>query len=149
MADREAADRLKRALRVAMTEKGIDGWIALGLAVDVSPTTVENWIYGRTVPRARELRKAGEFLRPYSSPAELEAAYAGIEPPEPPIVDVLRELIPDLRELIVLMHAQADQALLEEVRSALEARRRRLSARMAEQPSAPSHETLPADEDRP
>lgn len=126
MADREAAQRLKRALRVAMTEKGIDDWITLSIKAKVSQTTIDNWIYARTVPRSKELRRVGDYLRPYSSPAELEAAYAGIEPPEPPVVDVLKEMLPDLRELIVLMRAQADQALLEEVRSALAARRRRL-----------------------
>lgn len=148
MADKEAADRLKRALRVAMTEKGVDDWISLGTRSGVSPTTIENWIYGRTVPRSKELRRVGEWLRPYSSPAELEAAYAGIEPPEPPLVDMLRELLPDLRELIVLMHAQADQVLLEEVRRALEARRRRYAAQEGEGPSADGSGIAPRDEDR-
>jgi len=141
MADKAAAERLKKALRVAMTEHNIDTWTMLGIKTRVSPTTVENWIYGRTVPRAKELRIVGEYLRPYTSPAELEAAYAGLEPPEPPLAELLRELIPELRDLVVVMRAQADQALLEEFQSALVARRRRYAERSGEPPSAPSDET--------
>ena len=83
MADREAAQRLKRVLRVAMSEKGIDGWEELGLSAGVSPTTIENWIYARTVPQAKQIRMVADFLRPYTSAAALEAAYEGVEPPEP------------------------------------------------------------------
>jgi len=126
LADREAADRLKQALRVAMTEAGYDGWEELANAAGVSSTTVENWIYARTVPRAKELRRMGDFLRPFTSPSALESAYAGLPPEEPPVIDALRDLLPELRELVVLLRAQADQVVLEEVRAALEARRRRL-----------------------
>jgi hypothetical protein len=140
MADREAAERLKRALRVAMTEKGIDTWTHLGLTAGVSSTTIENWIYARTVPQAKQLRMVGEFLRPYSSPAELEAAYAGLEPPEPPIVDALREIVPELHELVLLLRAQADQTILEAVRVALEERRRGRVEAPSEQPDTPSAE---------
>ena len=125
MADREAAERLKRALRIAMSEKGLDGWEELALGAKVSPTTVENWIYGRTVPRAKEMRLVGDFLRPFSSPSALETAYAGLPPEELPIIEVLRELAPDLHELVVLLRAQADQAVLTAVRTALEERRLR------------------------
>lgn len=124
MADREAAARLKRTLRVAMSEAGYDGWEELAKAASVSVTTVENWIYARTTPRAKELRRVGDFLRPFSSPSALEEAYAGLEPSEPPIIEVLRDLAPDLHELVVLLRAQADQVLLEAVRDALEERRR-------------------------
>ena len=64
MADREAADRLKQALRVAMTEAGYDGWEELANAAGVSSTTVENWIYARTVPRAKELRRIARGSEP-------------------------------------------------------------------------------------
>ncbi|MDP2622880.1 MAG: helix-turn-helix transcriptional regulator [Actinomycetota bacterium] len=138
MADRESAQRLKRVLRVAMSEKGIDGWEDLGLGAGVSPTTIENWIYGRTTPQAKQIRMVADFLRPHTSVAALEAAYEGIEPPEPPIVDVLRELAPDLHELVVILRAQADQAVLEAVRVALEERRRGRGALPEEPPETPS-----------
>lgn len=107
-----------------MTEMGIDGWEELALAAGVSPTTVENWIYARTVPRAKEIRMVGHFLRPYTSPAALESAYADLPPEEPPVIEMLRALAPDLHELVIILRAQADQAVLEAVRSALEERRR-------------------------
>lgn len=140
LADREAADRLKRALRIAMTEAGIDDWIGLALAAEVSPTTVENWIYGRTVPRAKELRRVGDFLRPFTSPSALETAYAGLPPEEPPIIEVLRDLAPDLHELVVLLRAQADEAVLAAVRSALEERRRGRAGLPPEPPDRPLDE---------
>lgn len=143
VADREAAQRLKRVLRVAMSEKGIDGWIALGLGAGVSPTTIENWIYGRTVPQAKQIRMVADYLSPYTSAAALEAAYEGIEPPEPPILDVLRDLAPDLHELVVILRAQADQAVLEAVRVALEERRRGRGGFRGEPPDAPSEESEP------
>lgn len=138
MADREAADRLKRALKVGMAAAGVDGWIALAFAAKVSPTTLENWIYGRTTPRAKELAKVAAVLRPYMTPAELESAYYGTEPAEPPITEALRELLPELRELVILLRAQADQAILEEVRAALEARRRAGGRSLDEPPSEAS-----------
>ena len=141
MADREAAERLKHALRIAMTERGINGWVELALATKVSPTTVENWIYGRTVPQAKQLRMVGEYLRPFTSPAALETAYAGLPPEEPPIIEVLRDLAPDLHELVVILRAQADQAVLEAVRVALEERRRGRGGFLGEPPDAPSERT--------
>ena len=141
MADREAAQRLKRVLRVAMSEKGIDGWEELGLGAGVSPTTIENWIYGRTTPQAKQIRMVAVFLSPYTSAAALEAAYEGVEPPEPPILDVLRALAPDLHELVVILRAQADQAVLEAVRTALEEGRRRRGGPPEEPPDTPSDGT--------
>ena len=141
MADRDAAQRLKRVLRVAMSEKGIDGWEELGLGAGVSPTTIENWIYGRTIPSATKLRKVADFLHPYTSAAALEAAYQGVEPPELPILDVLRDLAPDLHELVVILRAQADQAVLEAVRTALEERRRGRPAWPVEPRDTPSGQT--------
>lgn len=143
MADRESAERLKRELRIAMTAAGIDTWTMLGIKTDVSPTTIENWIYARTVPQSKQLRIVGEFLRPHTSPAALEAAYAGQPAPEPPLIDALRELLPELHELVVLMRAQADQAVLAAVRDALEERRRGPGEQPSERPGRPSAETDP------
>jgi hypothetical protein len=121
-----------------MTEKGINGWEELGLGAGVSPTTIENWIYARTVPQAKQIRMVADFLRPYTSASALEAAYEGVEPPEPPIIEVLRDLAPDLHELVVILRAQADQAVLEAVRVALEERRRGRGGFLGEPPETPS-----------
>ena len=145
LADRDAAQRLKQALRVAMAAKGIDGWLQLGLDSGVSPTTIENWIYGRTIPSSKTLRVVGDFLRPFSSASALEAAYEGIAPAEPAIIDVLRDLAPDLHELVVILRAQADQAVLEAVRAALEERRRGRPSLLGEPPDAPSGQTEDQD----
>jgi len=134
MADKEAAERLKQVLRVAMAEKGIDSWLGLALATGISSTTVENWIYARTVPQAKQIRIVGEYLRPFTSPSALEAAYAGLPPEEPPLVEVLRDLAPDLHELVVLLRAQADEAVLAAVRTALEERRQRRGGDVEEPP---------------
>ena len=141
MADRNAAGRLKQALRVAMTQKGIDSWIGLGLATGVSPTTIENWIYGRTVPAAKQIRVVGKFLEPYSSAAALEAAYEGVPAAEPPIIDVLRALLPELQELVSLMRAQADQAVVEALQDALRKGRRGRGGFLGEPPDEPSAES--------
>lgn len=124
MADREGALRLKQALRVAMAEARITSWIDLALKAGVSATTLENWIAGRTHPRSLELAKVASVLRPYVSAGDLERAYAGIPPEEPPVIDLLREIAPDLHELVTILRAQADQAILEAVRASLEERRR-------------------------
>jgi transcriptional regulator with XRE-family HTH domain len=125
MADKAAGERLARVLRVAMAQAGIETWSGLGLAAGVSPTTIDNWIYGVTTPRAHHLAKVAKRLHPYTSSGELERAYAGLPPEEPPLIEVLRDLAPELHELVVLLRAQADQAVLSAVRTALEERRLR------------------------
>lgn len=141
LADREAADRLKKALRIAASEASLDSWEQVAQATGVSPTTIENWIYARTTPRPKELRMVGEALRPFTSPSALERAYAGLPPEEPPILEVLRDLAPDLHELVVILRAQADQVVLEAVRDALEERRRGRAGLPPMQPGIPPDET--------
>lgn len=124
MGDKAAGERLAKVLRVAMAHAEIDTWPELGLASGVSPTTIDNWIYGVTTPRAEHLRRVAKRLHPYTSAAEMELAYQGLPPEEPPLIEVLRDLVPELREVIVLLRAQADQEVLEAVRAALRERRR-------------------------
>ena len=128
LADKAAGARLAKVLKVAMAQAGIETWPMLGLESGVSPTTIDNWIYGATQPRAHHLAKVAKRLYPYVSAGDLERAYLGLEPEEPPLIDVLRELAPDLHELVVLLRAQADQAVLSAVRTALEERRLRRGA---------------------
>lgn len=125
MADREAGKRLAQVLRVAMAQEGIETWVALGLASGVSPTTIDNWIYGVTTPRAHHLAKVARRLYPHTSAAALERAYLGLPPEEPPLIEVLRDLAPDLHELVLLLRAQADEAVVAALRTALEERHQR------------------------
>jgi transcriptional regulator with XRE-family HTH domain len=124
-AAKEAGERLAKVLRVAMAQAGIETWYQLGAQSGVSPTTVDNWIYGVTTPRPHYLAKVAKRLHPFTSSGALERAYLGLEPEEPPLIEVLRDLAPDLHELVVLLRAQADQAVLAAVRTALEERRQR------------------------
>lgn len=124
-AHKEAGARLAKVLRVAMAQAGIESWIALGLESGVSPTTVDNWIYGVTTPRAHHLAKVALRLHPYTSAGDLERAYQGLPPEEPPLIEVLRDLAPDLHELVLILRAQADQSVLAALRTALEERRLR------------------------
>jgi len=125
MGDKAAGDRLAQALRIAMAQAGIETWTELALESGVSSTTIDNWIYGVTTPRAHHLAKVAKRLHPYTSAVALERAHAGLPPEEPPLVEVLRDLAPDLHELVVLLRAQADEAVLSAVRTALEERRLR------------------------
>lgn len=139
LADKEAADRLRVAMLVARANAGYDSWFQVAQAAGVSPTTLDNWLYGRTQPRLHKMAKIAEALG--LRPGDLEAAYEGVAPPEPPLTEALRDLLPELRELVVLLRAQADAEILEQVRAALEARRRAAGLSRPEPPSEPSGES--------
>lgn len=141
LGDKAAGERLAKALRVAMAQAGIETWMGLGLESGVSPTTIDNWIYGVTTPRGHYLQKVAKRLYPFTSAVALERAYQGLPAEEPPLIEVLRELAPDLRELVVLLRAQADEAVLSAVRTALEERRQRRTGEGGEPPG-----TLPLGE---
>lgn len=141
MADRAAGERLAKVLRVAMAQAGIETWNGLGIESGVSPTTIDNWIYGVTTPRAHHLAKVAKRLSPHVTAGDLERAYLGMEPEEPPLIEVLRDLAPDLHELVVLLRAQADAAVLSAVRTALEERRQRRGGDEGEPPGV----RLPAE----
>ena len=150
MAEKEAGDRLAKALRVAMTQAGYDTYQQLALAAGVSPTTLDNWIYGVTRPRSSGLAKVAKALTPYTSAAALERAYDGLPPEEPPLheqlkqlVDVLNEFVPLYGESLAVLAGLVDQAALEEARALVRARLRRLSARLAEGPFEPDESDEP------
>lgn len=152
MADREAAERLAKVLRVAMAQAGIETWTQLALVANISPTTVDNWIYGRTTPRAHHLNKVALVLRPYTSAGALERAYQGLPPEEVPLHEQIKELVawlsvlvPALSDAAAAITATADQALLEEIRAQLRARMRRAR----EQPDAPPPALSGGDEPPP
>lgn len=142
LADRASAERLRLALKVAMANvPDMTSWFYLSQRSGVSPTTIENWIYGRTVPQASALAKVGNALRPWTTPAKLEAAYSGVEPEEPPLIDALREIIPELHELVILLRAQADESVLVAVRAALEESRQRRGEAPSPSPVPPADQT--------
>jgi len=114
-----------------MARGGIETWGELARASGVSDTTIDNWIYGVTTPRAHHLAKVGKALSPYTTPGDLERAYQGLEPEEPPLVDLLKEIVPELHELVILLRAQAGEAVLEAVRDALEEARLRRAGELA------------------
>lgn len=95
---RDAGQRLKRAIHVARAARNIDSDVQLSFAADVSYDTFMNWFGGRTVPRPAELRKVARALEiPY---ADLWSAYEDIEVEPVPLSEAVRELVPELRELI-------------------------------------------------
>lgn len=77
-ATKEGAARLRDALHRAMAGKGITSWEGLARASGVSSTTIENWVYARTEPRAKQLIAVGEALSPFTSALDLSAAYYGV-----------------------------------------------------------------------
>lgn len=150
MADRAAGKRLADALRVAMAQSGIETYTALALAAKVSPTTIDNWVYGRTEPRAHHLAKVAQTLRPHTTAGALERAYLGLPPEEVPLHEQVRQLVkvldafvPVFAEAAAGMTAIADQALLEETRAQIRERMRRTLARLDETPSASSEADEP------
>ena len=145
MADKAAGERLAKVLRVAMAQKGIETYIRLSIAARVSQTTIDNWVYGRTTPRAHHLAKVAQALSPYTSAGALERAYLGLPPEEVPLHEQVKQLVavlnviaPALVDSTAALTAVADQALLEEVRAQLRARMRRALEPPDEPPSAPS-----------
>ena len=135
MADREKAARLYAHLKVAMAQAQIGSMFQLAQRAHVTEHTLENWVYGRTEPRLREMSRVAEALAPYTTLSEMQRAYEGLAPSEPPLVEQIALLLPELRELVVLMRARADQEVLEAVREELDRRRREPPRPPDEQPS--------------
>ena len=133
MADKAKAARLRQAMEVARAGTEFMRWADVAIQAGVSPTTLDNWIYGRTIPRLRQLAMVADVLGVPA--ADLQAAYEGLEPPRAPIEEELRALVPEVRELVLLLRAQADQVILEEVQAALAARRRGSGRSPSERPS--------------
>jgi lambda repressor-like predicted transcriptional regulator len=94
----EAGQRLKRAIHIARAQAEIDSDMQLSLRAGVHYDTLMNWYGGRTTPRPFELRKVAKVLgTPY---AELWSAYEDIAVEPVPLTEAVRELVPELRELI-------------------------------------------------
>ena len=100
----EAGQRLKRAIHVARAKAEIDSDMQLSVRAGVHYDTLMNWYGGRTTPRPFELRKIAKCLGvPY---AELWSAYEDIAVEPVPLSEAVRELVPELRELIAELRKQ-------------------------------------------
>lgn len=140
MADKEAAERLRQVMTVARAASGYGSWLEVADAARVSPTTLDNWLYGRTRPQLAVLARVAAVLG--ASVAEWEAAYEGIAPPQIPVTDAIRELVPRLDRLLEALEPWAGQLRLEEELRALGQREwRARHASRDEPPSEPPDET--------
>lgn len=127
-------------MEVARAGTDHDSWVSVALEAGVSSTTLDNWLYGRTKPRLRELAKVATTLG--VSPLELEAAYEGLPPPRRTFEealerhsDRLEDVSQRLETLVVLLSAALPGIVLEELEVQVEARRRAKRRSRAGQPS--------------
>lgn len=158
MADKEAGRRLAAVLRIGMAAAGLNSYHALaartaeldpegrpsrgGATYGVSASSIENWVGGVATPQAPSFVRLARALEPHVTRRDLEAAWFDLPPEEPPLVDVLSKIAPDLHELVVLLRAQANQAVLEGVRDALEEARLGRAQPRRGRPSEPGDEIV-------
>lgn len=109
MGDHEA---LKRALRAARSQAGIESDQELALKAGVHLQTIQNWMYGKTTPRPSELHKVAQALGQRMD--MFMAAYEGRPVEPPPLQDAIKELVVELRLSRTQQH-EATMALLRAV----------------------------------
>lgn len=91
-------EALKKGLRAARAAAGYDSDIALSLAAGVHLQTIQNWMYGKTTPRAHEMSKVAKVL---DKPTDyFMALYEDRDPEPPPLLEQLGELVTVVRELV-------------------------------------------------
>jgi transcriptional regulator with XRE-family HTH domain len=99
---------LKRALRSARSQQGFKSDQALALAAGVHLQTLQNWMYGKTTPRPSELSKVAAVLE---KPLDyFMAIYEGRDPEPPPLMQRLEELTAAVRDLVVEIREDREQA---------------------------------------
>lgn len=98
---REGAAALKQAIHVAREKVEIPSDRQLALRAGVSYDTLMNWFAGRTEPRPSELKKVAEILEVRL--VELMDVYEGRDPEPPELVDLLGQLVDELRVAVVEM----------------------------------------------
>lgn len=125
VANVEAGERFEEYIRIAIAKsKTVHSPAELIRAAKLHPNTLYDLFNGVTDnPGPRTIAALARVLEVPVS--DLWAVWEGREVEPPPLVDVLRELAPDLHELVILLRAQADDAVLAAVREALEERRQR------------------------
>jgi lambda repressor-like predicted transcriptional regulator len=101
----EAGQRLKRAVHIARARAEIDSDMQLSVRAGVHYDTLMNWYGGRTTPRPFELRKVAKTLG--IQYAELWSAYEDIAVEPVPLSEAVKELLPELRELVAELRRRA------------------------------------------
>lgn len=89
---------LKRALRAARAKVGIESDGDLAVRAGVHLQTIQNWMYGKTMPRPSEMNKVARVLGLRLD--ELMAVYEGREPEPKPLQDSIRELVGSIDSLV-------------------------------------------------
>lgn len=97
---------LKRAIRAARSNAGINSDQELALQAGVHLQTLQNWMYGKTTPRPSEFSKVAQTLG--VPMADFMAIYEGRDPEPPPLQDAIRELVDELRQDRRVMTALLD-----------------------------------------
>lgn len=106
---------LTRALRAARNERGFSSDQELALAAGVHLQTLQNWMYGKTVPRSSQLLRVAQVLE---KPMDyFSAIYERREPVEQPLHEVVADLTGVLRELVAEMREDRERG--EDAASAL------------------------------
>lgn len=124
MANPEAGRRFEEYVRIALAKsKSVHNPAELIRATGLHPNTLYDLFNGATeTPGSRTMARIATAL---DVPiADLWAVWEGRALEPPPLIEVLRDLAPDLHELVLLLRAQADEALVESLRLFLEERHR-------------------------
>lgn len=100
-------EALKKGLRSARAAAGYESDLALSLEAGVHLQTIQNWMYGKTTPRAHEMSKVAKVL---DKPTDyFMALYEDREPEPPPLMRQLGELVTVVRELVDEMRRERRQ----------------------------------------
>ena len=89
-------EALKRTLKAARSQAGINSDRALAERSGVHLQTLQNWMGGKTTPRPAELHKVALALGLRLD--DLMAAYEGRDPEPQPLQDAIRDLVAQIAE---------------------------------------------------
>lgn len=100
-------EALARALRAARSERGYTSDQALALAAGVHLQTLQNWMYGKTVPRSSQLLRVAQTL---DKPMDyFSAIYEGREPAAVPLERVVADLTDAVRDLVTEIREERER----------------------------------------
>lgn len=115
MTNRAGGQALKTAVHVHREQAGITSDRQLSARAGVHYDTLMNWYAGRTLPRPAELKKVADVLGVRL--VELMDVYEGRDPAPPELVEVIGELVVELR--LMLSELRAGRVLQEESTAAI------------------------------
>lgn len=100
-------EELKRAIRAARSQQGIESDIALSLAAGVHLQTLQNWASGKTTPRPHELSKVAQVL---DKPLDyFMAIYEGRDPEPPPLISQIADLTAAVQDLVAEIREERER----------------------------------------